>query len=225
MKSSLLNRYIYPLKELHYFFTYPIINFLKHPQKSSTLLPSKGTIVIVECWFQSNEYHLLWQNYLEKKGFRTHLLTFNDMNESFASTAKKLNFQIESLGIKNFSLVGISTGAIVCLEYLTQFEKWKSIKKFISVGGPLRGTPAAWLISFTKKGRDMTPDSQLIHNLSQRYIPKNKMVTLSASHDELIPLKNSVLEGVPSYIIHVYGHNFFHLDHKNTYDLIAELSE
>ncbi len=225
MKSFLFDRYIYPLKELHYFFTYPIINFLKFPKKPSTLQHSKGTIVIVECWFQSNAYHALWQNYLEKKGFQTYLLSFNDMDEGFESTAKKLNLQIESLGIKNFSLVGISTGAIVCLEYLTRFEKWKSIKKFISVGGPLRGTPAAWLICFTKKGREMTPHSQLIQNLSQRSIPKNKMVTLSASHDEFIPLKNSILEGIPSHIIQIYGHNFFHLDHKDTYDLIAKLSE
>jgi pimeloyl-ACP methyl ester carboxylesterase len=168
---------------------------------------------------------MLWQNYLEKKGYKTYLLTFNNMDESFATTARKLNLQIENLGINNFSLVGISTGAIVCLEYLNKYEKWKSIKKFISVGGPLHGTPTAWLISFTKKGREMTPHSHFIQNLSQSYIPKDKMVTLSASHDEFIPLNNSMLKGIPSHIIHVYGHNFFHLDHKDTYDLIAKLSE
>jgi hypothetical protein len=55
--------------------------------------------------------------------------------------------------------------------------------------------------------------------------PKDKMATISAQADELIPLASSTTSGVRSYILPVKGHNVFHLDYKKTYDLIAELSE
>ena len=225
MRSFLFEHYIYPLKELHYFFTYPIINFVKAPQKTVIPIPTKGTIVIVECWFQPNSYHAFWQNYLEKKGFKTHLITFCDMNQSFEETAKKLDLEIRKLKIEKFTLVGISTGAIVCLEYLYAFEGWAKVKRFISVAGPLHGSFVAWFIAFSKKGRDMIPGSKFLKKLELRPMFPDKMVTLSASHDEYIPLKNSIWEGIPSRVISVYGHNFFHLDHKSTYDLIASLSE
>lgn len=218
-------RFIYPLKELHYFFSYPIINFLIVPKKSAVPTHPKGTIVIVECWFLPNSYHALWQNYLEKKGYQTFLLTYTDMNESFEITAAKLNSQIKELKIENFTLVGISTGAIVCLEYLQIYKKWDTVKLFISVAGPLHGSIIAWLISFTRKGRDIVPGSHFLKKLSLQKIVSKKMVTLSALHDEFIPVKNSAWEGVPSHVIDVYGHNFFHLDHKKTYDLIAQLAK
>ncbi len=202
-----------------------MINRLLPEQKDFENKSDNGTIVIVECWFQSNGYHKLWQRYLQQKGYKTFLLSYTNMDESFESTAATLNSDIARLMLKDFTLVGISTGAILCLEYLTKFNKWQSIKNFISVGGPLKGTPMAFLVSFARKGRDMVPSSKYIRTLQERKIPKNKMATLSASHDELIPLKNSMLDGIPSYIIQVYGHNFFHLDHKKTYDLIASLAQ
>ncbi len=224
MKSYFWDHYIHPLKELHYFFSYPIINLIIARNKSSAPVVSKDVIVIVECWFQSNSYHALWKNYLEKKGFKIYLLTFTDMNESFENTAKKLHSKIQKLEIENFTLVGISTGAIVCLEYLNSYDTWGRIKRFISVAGPLHGTKAGWLISFTRKGRDIVPESKYIQKLSSKPVDVGKMVTLSALHDEFVPLKSSIWKGVPSHVIKVYGHNFFHLDHKETYDLIAELS-
>ncbi len=225
MKSSYLSHYLYPLKELHYFFTYPIINWVINPKKPNPPKEPKGVIVIVECWFQNNDYHKLWQGYLERKGFKTYLLSYTKMDEDFKVTAEKLDRDIKNLKIENFTLVGISTGSLVCLEYLNTFSGWEKINKFVSVGAPLHGTKTALLLGFTKKGRDMLPNSKYIKNLLKQPVPKEKMITLSASHDEFVPLKSSVLQGVPSQIINVYGHNFFHLNHKETYDLIGRFAE
>lgn len=224
MRQYVLTHYVYPLKELHYFFSYPLINFLISKKDARKPVMSKDVIIIVECWFQSNSYHKLWKNYLEKKGFKTHILTFTDMNESFDKTAKKLNEQIEKLQKERFVLVGISTGALLCLEYLHNYNTWNKVKRFISVAGPLHGTKSALFISFIRKGRDILPRSKFLQRLSKSPIVKEKMVTLSALHDEFVPLDSSTWNGVPSEVIKVYGHNFFHLDHKETYDLIAKLS-
>lgn len=224
MKSYFLEHYVYPLKELHYFFSYPLINFLVFKKNTTVSTSSEDVIIIVECWFQSNSYHKLWKNYLEQKGFKTHILTFTDMNESFDKTAQKLNEQIKKLQEERFVLVGISTGALLCLEYLHNYNAWDKVKRFISVAGPLHGTKAALFISFTRKGRDILPGSRFLQRLSKSPIVKEKMVTLSALYDEFVPLDSSMWNGVPSEVIKVYGHNFFHLDHKETYDLIAKLS-
>lgn len=225
MKDILLRHYLYPLKEIHYFFSYPIINWVINPKKPRDPKEPKGVIVLVECWFQKNDYHKLWQGFLEKKGFRTYLLSYTKMNEEFEVTAEKLCRDIKKLKIENFTLVGISTGSLVCLEYLDEHNAWNKIKLFICVAGPLHGSLLARLISFTKKGRDMIPNSSYIKRLHLKSFPKNKMITLSASHDEFVSLKSSRWKDVPSYVIPVYGHNLFHLDHKKTYDLIAQLAE
>jgi len=213
-----------PFREIYFIFTYPIISKLYNPIDTDVISNYKGTIVIVECWFQKNTYHSFWKSYLERKGYKTILLSFTDMNEDFSVTAKKINKFITAQKIKNFTLVGISAGAIACLYYLNHFNGWEKTKIFISVAGPLRGSWMAFLIYFTKKGRSLVPKSALLTQLTNMEIPKNKMVTLSATIDELVPINSSVLDGIPSYIIKVYGHNFFHLDHKETYDLIAKLA-
>lgn len=213
-----------PFRELYFIFTYPIISKLYNPTNIEQPLNVKGTIIIVECWFQKNTYHSFWKSYLERKGYKTILLSFTNMNEEFAVTAKKIDRFISDQKFKNFTLVGISAGAIACLYYLNHFNGWEKTKIFISVAGPLHGAWMAYLIYFTKKGRSLLPSSSFLKELIRMKIPENKMVTMSATVDELVPLNSSVLDGIPSYIIKVYGHNFFHLDHKETYDLIAKLA-
>jgi len=224
VKLPKIDFFLEPFKELYFIFTYPVVSKFYTPKK--TILPSetKGTLVIVECWFQKNAYHSFWKSYLEKKGFKTELLSFTNMNEDFSSTAGKLADLIKRKGLENFTLVGISAGALLCLYYLNNYDSWKKTNVFISIAGPLHGAWMALFISFTKKGRDLIPKSKFLMGLLSQEIPVNKMVTLSAAVDELVPLESSVIEGVPSYTIKAYGHNFFHLDHKETYDLIANLS-
>lgn len=146
------------------------------------------------------------------------------MNEDFSVTAEKISRFIKKENLTNFTLVGISAGAIACLYYLNHHKGWDMTKIFISVAGPLHGAWMAYLIFFTKKGRSLLPKSKFLQDLLIMKIPENKMVTMSATVDELVPLNSSILDGIPSYIIKVYGHNFFHLDHKETYDLIAKLA-
>lgn len=213
-----------PFREIYFIFTYPIISKLYNPQIIETPTKYKGTIIIVECWFQKNTYHSFWKSYLERKGYKTILLSFTDMNEDFAVTAKKIDKFIDNQKLTNFTLVGISAGAIASLYYLNHYDGWEKAKIFISVAGPLHGSWMAYLIYFTKKGRSLLPNSTFLNELTSVEIPKDKMVTMSATVDELVPLNSSVLDGIPSYIIKVYGHNFIHLDHKETYDLVAKLA-
>ncbi|MBI5122396.1 hypothetical protein HZA75_00900 [Candidatus Roizmanbacteria bacterium] len=212
------------LAEQYFLLSYPVAKWFVQniPYQAKNY---KATIVFVECWFQKNPYHRKWSTYMEENGYRTILLHFSNMNESFEDTAKRLRDQLESMDLKNYTLVGISSGAVLCLYYLNHYHKWRDMHRFVSVGGPLKGTKLAWAIAFTKKGKDLVPNSHFLQKLLSHDFPKEKMTTISAEVDELVPLSSTTLPEVESYVLPVDGHNVFHLSFKKTYDLIAKLSE
>jgi pimeloyl-ACP methyl ester carboxylesterase len=209
--------------ECYLLISYPIY-VLFHNATIYRHVHPKGTIVLVSCWFNRNHYHDTWISYLEKKGFHTYYIFLPLLFDNFQTTVAKLDKQLSRLRLKNYTLVGISTGALVCLYYLTFYKKWHTIHKFISIGGPLHGTIAALGIAFTEKGRAMLPWSSFIKTIQKITVPPHKMITFSARFDELVPRKSTQMRGNTTYIINVWGHNRFHLDNKETYDLIAKIA-
>lgn len=210
-------------KEYYLAITYPFVKWFHHPKVYRHPRPKK-TIVLVGCWFNANTYHKKWVSYLEKEGFRTYLLDLPFARENFETTTKRLADFIAKHRLKDYTIVGISSGVLVCWNYLTEYNKWDGIHRFISIGGPVQGTITAWLIMFTSKGRDMIPGSAFIKKLHNRNFPKHKMVTLTARADELVPYKYARMDGVKNYQLSGWGHNSFHLSSKDTYQIIARIA-
>lgn len=197
-----------------------IISLVYHPKLYRNPHP-KGTIILVFCWFTPNIAHNVWVNYLEREGFRTYLVHLPLLFEDFAASAGRLKQFILRHNIKKYTLVGLSTGAVVCLFFLDEFKKWHDVNRFISVGGPLHGTPYAKFISFCGKGRDLLPGSAFLKQLGKIVVPLGKMATISVVYDELIPRKSNKWKGAVSYVIPGWGHNSFHLTRSEAYELIA----
>ncbi len=212
----------YGLGILYPFFV--LIGLFYHPKAYRNPAPTKGIIILVFCWFTPNIAHNKWVTYLEKKGFRTYLVNLPLLFEDFHKSAKRLDTFITKNKLKNYTLVGLSTGAVVCLYFLNFYKKWNETHRFISVGGPLHGTPAARLVFFNKKCRDMLPKSSFIRKLGEISVPPKKMVTISVSYDELIPENSNKWHGAKSYTIPGWGHNSFHLSSSETYLLITKIA-
>ncbi len=210
-------------KEYYLAITYPFVKWFLHPNIYRNPQP-KGTIILVGCWFNANTYHKYWVSFLEKVGFRTFLIDLPFARESFDTTTKRLASFIADHGLENYTIVGISSGVLVCWNYLTEYKKWDEIHRFISIGGPVQGTITAWLITFTSKGRAMVPGSRFIKKLHKKPFPKEKMVTLTARSDELVPYKYARMDGVKNYQLPSWGHNSFHLKSSDTYEIIAEIA-
>jgi pimeloyl-ACP methyl ester carboxylesterase len=211
------------LQEYYFAVTYPFVKLFLHPKIYRHPHP-KGTIVLVGCWFNANVFHKRWVTYFEKQGFRTYLVDLPFARENFDTTTKRLARFIAQHRLKNYTIVGISSGVLVCWNYLTVYKKWGEIHRFISMGGPVQGTITAWFITFTSKGRDMVPGSKFIKHLQSHHIPKGKMITLTAKFDELVPSKYARLKGVKNYQLSGWGHNSFHLSSQETYDMIAKIA-
>jgi pimeloyl-ACP methyl ester carboxylesterase len=210
-------------KEYYLAITYPFVTWFLHPKIYRNPRP-KGTILLVGCWFNANVYHNIWVSYLEKLGFRTYFLDLPFARENFDATTRRLAQFISRHKLKNYTIVGVSSGVLVCWNYLSTYKKWNKIHKFISMGGPVQGTITAWLITFTSKGRAMVPRSGFIKKLHSAPFPKQKMITLTAKSDELVPFKYATMDGVTNYQLSGWGHNSFHLDSKDTYEIIAKIA-
>jgi pimeloyl-ACP methyl ester carboxylesterase len=166
----------------------------------------------------------MWVSYLERLGFRTYLVDLPFAREDFDTSTKRLAEFIDKHRLKKYTIVGISSGVLVCWNYLTANNKWNEIHRFVSIGGPVQGTITAWLIPFTSKGRDMIPGSTFIKKLHSKKFPKKKMITLTAKWDELVPFKYATLDGIKNYRLSGWGHNSFHLSSKDTYQIIAKIA-
>ncbi|HSW48334.1 MAG TPA: hypothetical protein VLG67_04620 [Candidatus Saccharimonadales bacterium] len=186
----------------------------------------KFPIVISEQWFNKNYWHFLMKNYLVKKGYKVYWVDYSILKGGIDDGAKNLQkFFIEN-DIKNAVLVGISYGAVSAFYYLQYLDGWDRVSKFISVAGPLKGTPKAYLLFFLKAGWQIFPNSQFIKKLVE--LPINnpeKILCISAKHDELVPLSSSRLPNVKNVISNTIGHNMLHMFSKEVFKLIAEESK
>ena len=90
-------------------------------------------VVIVESWLNTNYIHRFFVRFLRKKGYVVYIKNFPLQRGDFEDKADELNEFLKDKKLSNFSLIGISGGAITALYYLNKFNKWGDIKKFISL--------------------------------------------------------------------------------------------
>ncbi len=196
---------------LGYFITLESIN--KNPTKDNP-------IVFIHGWKTQNLAHFPMKKYLEKKGFAVYMTNFGLQIGGITKLAKRLKEYINDRELNNVVLVGASLGAIVSLLYLQKLDGWKNVKKFISLGGPFKGTPTARIGFFSKAARQVLPGSNLIKSLSKEKIKNpEKIICLRAKHDEMVP-SGSQLKGAKNIAIDVSGHVNL-LSSPKTFHLIA----
>lgn len=201
---------------------YPL-SFIVKPPSDIQQENKKPTILIVERWFNHNFFHNHWIIYLRKKGFCVYFVNFPIYQGTFLESSILLKNFIVQKKLKNITLVGISSGGLTSLLYLEQQNGWQHVKKFISLGSPFYGTPLAGFIAFTYSGRELMLTSIFIKRMKELHLSyPEKMLYLRAKVDQIVPATSSVLPGVEEKVVHVMGHNNFHLHCKETYDVIAE---
>lgn len=194
---------------------FPLSRLNPEPTKDSVIL-------IVERWLSQNPAHFLMKLYLEKRGFKVYLVNFSLFQGDFMDSSRSLAKFIEKNNLENITLVGISFGSITSYLYLQRFSGWEKVKRFIAIAPPFQGTSRANLFLFLRSGRQMRPGSQFIKNyLSEKVINPDKILCIRALRDEMVPTKNSLLEGINVEIVRVYGHNNLHILSKKAFSLIA----
>lgn len=171
----------------------------------------KYTVILVERWFRHNVFHIFAKWYLENKGYRTYTINYSLAKGTFEKAGLHLQRFIITKKLDNVVLIGISAGALTCMYYLQKLNGWEKTVAFISLGGPLKGTPLAKLFPVNKSVREVQVNSDFIKDLYDGGIKQeDKIYSLHAISDNLVPVKYSQLPGAHNIQIDMVGHNLFH---------------
>lgn len=186
----------------------------------------KHPIILVERWFTRNVFHFAAKKYLERKGFRVYSLNYPMMRGDFEDSVLNLKNYINKFKIENPVLIGISGGATTCLDYLQNHGGWKKTHLFISIGGSLYGSPLARLFPISKSIRQLIPTSLYMKHLHEEPIKNlDKIVTIRARRDNLVPARYSQIEGAKNITVDAVGHNFLHTFYLPTYRLVSQFAQ
>lgn len=212
--------------ELVMILFYPFAWTLNFIGRENNKEGKKGTIVIIERWFNTNVFHKLWVEYLRKNGYEVHLISPPLGTGSFEDSVKEVKEYITRNNLSDFTLVGISTGGITAYLYLKEYGGWDRVRHFISLGAPFAGTYAYLPLFLFKSCRVMLPGSSFVKALLERPIENvDRIVCVRAVFDQFIPKDNQILPGAHVEVVPVVGHNNLHLYSSKTYKLLLQLVE
>lgn len=203
-----------------------ILNIFFRLKSTNNNPTQKYPIILVERWFRHNAFHAFGKWYLEHSGFKVYTINYTLIKGSFNNAAQSLEQFIEDKKLENVVLVGISAGAITILTYLQKYNGWNKTHIFVSVGGPLHGSPKAIRFPLTKSVQELQPKSEFLKDLYAGGIKnKDKIYCITAKEDNIVPDGYSTIEGSHIVKIDVIGHNLLHTFWIPTYKKISEIAQ
>ena len=163
-------------------------------------------VVISTGFLTRGVFHFFQKNYLEAYGLRVYIADFGYNTEDIAETAEKLQHFFNKHQLEDVVLVGCSEGSLVGYYFLEHLNGWPKVRKFIAIAGPFHGAPAATLMPFVAANQ-MSPDSPFLKDLLKKESKhKDKMITVQAYYDELVPRKSSHIKHYDNRLMHLVGH-------------------
>ncbi len=203
-----------------------LFKFIAPLDKINPAPTQKYPIILVERWFSRNILHYFPKKYLEKKGFKVFSINYPMMKGTFSDSSKNLKNFMEKNDIHDAILVGISGGATTCFEYLQFLNGWERVRKFVSIGGSLYGSPYGKITPFIKSVKELIPGSDYLKRLHSRPIKNlDNITTITARVDNLVPTKYGKIAGADNIVLDMVGHNLLHTFWTPTYDLVAKIAE
>lgn len=121
--------------------------------------------------------------------------------------AGRIDKAIRPLAAKGeVDLVGHSLGAVACRAYLKLFGGQDLVRRFVSLGGPHKGT--RWF-RFTPRALQpvLDPQGPWVHRLNRGEEPVPTTVIRSRYDHQVFPPENAEIPGMHEVIITGYGHN------------------
>lgn len=109
------------------------------------LSPDQITVLVHGIWMKGVVMRVMGKM-LQTRGFRTHSVSYDFLEQPPEENARRLYDKIGSLGARRINLVGHSLGGIVILHLLHQYPDL-AIDKVVLIGSPVRGSYVARRVS------------------------------------------------------------------------------
>ncbi len=121
------------------------------------------------------------------------------------SSAKFVRGLIDRHGLTNVVIVGHSKGGIIAKYLLVHLNHDGAVKKTIAIATPFSGSRLARIVP-RRSFREMTPESQVIEQLSQNTSTNARIISIMPEIDNHLR-ESSRLEGAQNIIVKARGHH------------------
>lgn len=175
---------------------------------------------------------------LRKAGFQTYNvdipgLNTQDIRKSSPIVADKVLEIKQKNNCEKIQMIGISMGGLIALHYLRKHEGHLHVNKFVALGTPFQGTPAAKLLEhlpfeFEHALNQLIPNNNVITEITLGNFEAMDITSIGAVGDTLVPEPRFHLPGTKNVLsphgTWPIGHYDLVLKKANHELLILELS-
>lgn len=145
--------------------------------------------------------------FFRSRGYRTFPVTlpylgWGDIRACASITARVVGEAVKESGAQKVDMIGLSLGGIIGLYYIKCGGGAERVRRFISLGGPLNGSPSWWAtlakpLRFIPVLEQLDPQSQLIRELKAAPMPKGvESFSLGTGGDPMTPPASRHAEGM-----------------------------
>jgi pimeloyl-ACP methyl ester carboxylesterase len=113
------------------------------------------------------------------------------------------------------TLVGLSTGGLIALRYASKYNAWDRINKIVTIATPFMGYTKLLKYVFPNL-QDLVNSSEILTEIRNFKPPENKVISLFAKEDKMIPKPNKIQLNWPSIITNAQSHGDI-LNHQKWY--------
>lgn len=173
-------------------------------------------VIVVHGYLASKEMMIPMRSRLERAGFEAHIaqlppLLLGKVEPMAGLLASEIDRILGGYQVQRCDLLGVSLGGLLGLRYLQVFGgpaedkpglgKHGRVRRFISVGTPFKGSPAArpaalLLGRVSEAAAQLKPDSDFIRNLNGEGLPEGLLaMSIFATRDIVAPPSACTLEG------------------------------
>ena len=145
--------------------------------------------------------------FFKLKGYRIFPVTlpylgWGDIRRCASVAARAVDSALTETGARRVDMIGLSLGGIIGLYYVKCGGGAERVRRLISLGGPLNGSPPWWAslgkaLRFVPVLRQLDPQSELIRQVRDTPTPTGvEIISLGARGDPMTPRESRHAPGV-----------------------------
>jgi|GEM_PF-231820 len=217
------------IKEIFYFILQLIFIFLGifYHSKTKSFSDEKVNVVLLSGFLQRTVSLLPLFRRLKKLGFNPIIFDYGFGFLGIKKNADKLNEFLKTHSQGKTILFGYGLGGLIIIEARRAHLDLKDIPA-VTLGSPLKGSPAARILPFFDSFKDMIPEWEFIKKIKEEKDSLNNVIMARAIHDEFVFGGFSCLDtDERCKIIDVVGHYalIFEITDKDLLSLLSWYSD
>lgn len=180
-------------------------------KKNISLNPKSAPILLVHGYLHNSSGWILMKKKLEAKGHKVFTINLGSPLSSIESYAEKVKKKAQDIAKltnrQDLILIGHSMGGLVSTKYAVDLAPEGTVKKVITIGTPLYGSPFA-PIGIGKCAKQMKKGSPFLKDLHKKMEGKEKEIAffhMASQTDLIVPADRAIRNNTPTERTRVFS--------------------